>query len=118
MTKIVKSTGGLQVSALTAFPWLNALFVYRCDPCKIANQIGMPPKNAVMFFNRLRQTLHVRGKQLQTLRQRFMFFGQTFQALIGIHIHILALYCFKGQTIRIREFSTISNRIEYHFVPT
>jgi hypothetical protein len=44
---------------------------------------------------------------LQTLGQSSVFFGQTFQALIGIHIHILALNCLTGQSIGARKFSTI-----------
>jgi hypothetical protein len=94
--------------------------MYGGDSRKVANEIGMSSKDAVVifsrlgqFFDRLRQALNVRGKHLQTLGQSFVLFRQTMnvsgqqlqalrqsavplrqpiQAFVRGHIHILPLF--------------------------
>ena len=82
-------------SALAAFQFLNALFVSGRDSRKIADEVGVPTKDPVMFFHRLRQTLHVHREQLQTLSQRFMSFGQPVEAFVSSHANIVPAFRFK-----------------------
>jgi glycine cleavage system aminomethyltransferase T len=53
---------------LTAFESLHTLFVRSGNPGQIAYEIGMPAKDAVMFFDRFGEAAHIDCKQLQTLR--------------------------------------------------
>jgi hypothetical protein len=99
MTSICQTAGNCLSSALVAFQSLHTLFVSGGDPRKVANEIGVPPQDFVMFFHRfsqflrrLRQALNVRCKQLQALRQSFMSFGKAIEAFVSRHFDILPLF--------------------------
>ena len=99
MTSNCQSGGSASTgSILFAFQALETMFVRGRDPHQIADQIGMPPKDLVVFFGcffyfsrGLGQTLYIRSEQLQTLGQGFVSFGKTIQAFVGGHGVILLL---------------------------
>jgi hypothetical protein len=78
-----------RASALAAFQAMDTLFMDRSNLRKIANEISVPAEDSIVLLHRLRQALHVGCKQLQTLSQSFMSFGQAMQAVICSHANIL-----------------------------